>query len=337
MNKSRSKIRQANCDVQKLESRKDETSERTTSTVKKRRSFNTLMRLKNRHSPVESDEPSTSNESEKKTSRHSYPSNIGKFDRQRSSSHQLTRTRSYSLQQTVELSHVRDSNVSVVSPNTSRASQGLFRTRRSVSPSLNQIRYSNDNVQVASEQHAVDGIMAGNKSETATSRADSFPPRSALRRSSGNSNKTKRQVKIEEEIVVKSDSFSDISKINGHVLSNGYQPTPHETTNANSQSETQNNLINERSQPNDSKPESTPVSRLEGEPIVHREDDEVEKAVDASPCGRFLKFAEEIGRGSFKTVYKALDTETGVSVAWCELQVSYFFFSYHSQDHVKRS
>lgn len=36
---------------------------------------------------------------------------------------------------------------------------------------------------------------------------------------------------------------------------------------------------------------------------------------------RFLKFEEEIGRGSFKTVYRGLDTQTGVAVAWCELQV----------------
>ena len=47
-----------------------------------------------------------------------------------------------------------------------------------------------------------------------------------------------------------------------------------------------------------------------------------EKAVAHSPDNRFLKFDIEIGRGSFKTVYKALDTELGVSVAWCELQVS---------------
>lgn len=47
-----------------------------------------------------------------------------------------------------------------------------------------------------------------------------------------------------------------------------------------------------------------------------------EKAVSASPDGRFLKFDIEVGRGSFKTVYKGLDTETGVAVAWCELQVS---------------
>lgn len=45
------------------------------------------------------------------------------------------------------------------------------------------------------------------------------------------------------------------------------------------------------------------------------------KAVGFSPDGRFLKFDIEIGRGSFKTVYKGLDTETTVEVAWCELQV----------------
>ena len=47
-----------------------------------------------------------------------------------------------------------------------------------------------------------------------------------------------------------------------------------------------------------------------------------EKAVAYSPDQRFLKYDIEIGRGSFKTVYKGLDTETGVAIAWCELQVS---------------
>lgn len=50
------------------------------------------------------------------------------------------------------------------------------------------------------------------------------------------------------------------------------------------------------------------------------QDDDEEKAIGVSPDGRFLKFEEEIGRGSFKTVYRGLDTQTGVSVAWCELQ-----------------
>ncbi|XP_033889596.3 serine/threonine-protein kinase WNK1 isoform X4 [Acipenser ruthenus] len=51
------------------------------------------------------------------------------------------------------------------------------------------------------------------------------------------------------------------------------------------------------------------------------DNEEVEtKAVGTSPDGRFLKFDIEIGQGSFKTVYKGLDTETTVEVAWCELQ-----------------
>ncbi|XP_066554605.1 serine/threonine-protein kinase WNK4 isoform X2 [Amia ocellicauda] len=51
------------------------------------------------------------------------------------------------------------------------------------------------------------------------------------------------------------------------------------------------------------------------------EKEEIEtKAVATSPDGRYLKFNIEIGRGSFKTVYKGLDTETTVEVAWCELQ-----------------
>ncbi|XP_016378733.1 serine/threonine-protein kinase WNK1-like isoform X2 [Sinocyclocheilus rhinocerous] len=51
------------------------------------------------------------------------------------------------------------------------------------------------------------------------------------------------------------------------------------------------------------------------------DNEEVEtNAVGTSPDGRFLKFDIEIGRGSFKTVYNGLDTETTVEVAWCELQ-----------------
>lgn len=51
-------------------------------------------------------------------------------------------------------------------------------------------------------------------------------------------------------------------------------------------------------------------------------DDEKEETVAVSPNGRFLKFDVNIGRGSFKTVFKGLDTETGVHVAWCELEVN---------------
>ncbi|KAG9469853.1 hypothetical protein GDO78_019531 [Eleutherodactylus coqui] len=62
-------------------------------------------------------------------------------------------------------------------------------------------------------------------------------------------------------------------------------------------------------------PRSVPEER------VPDDNEELEtKAVGFSPDGRFLKFDIEIGRGSFKTVYKGLDTETTVEVAWCELQ-----------------
>ncbi|XP_037544510.1 serine/threonine-protein kinase WNK4 [Nematolebias whitei] len=65
----------------------------------------------------------------------------------------------------------------------------------------------------------------------------------------------------------------------------------------------------------DSIQEALPWQRKEEE-----HDDEETKAVASSPDGRFLKFNIEIGRGSFKTVYRGLDTETTVEVAWCELQ-----------------
>ncbi|XP_058422065.1 serine/threonine-protein kinase WNK2 isoform X3 [Diceros bicornis minor] len=56
------------------------------------------------------------------------------------------------------------------------------------------------------------------------------------------------------------------------------------------------------------------------EPEEEKDDEDDLKAVATSLDGRFLKFDIELGRGSFKTVYKGLDTETWVEVAWCELQ-----------------
>ena len=64
------------------------------------------------------------------------------------------------------------------------------------------------------------------------------------------------------------------------------------------------------------------------EELTETEDNDEEKtemevkAIATSPDGRFLKFDDEVGRGTFKTVWKGLDTDTGVAVAWCELQVS---------------
>ncbi|XP_061570481.1 serine/threonine-protein kinase WNK1 isoform X9 [Cololabis saira] len=76
--------------------------------------------------------------------------------------------------------------------------------------------------------------------------------------------------------------------------------------------------------PTEEKDKEIAKARAEQREVEKRVQDEIEeaetKAVGTSPDGRFLKFDIEIGRGSFKTVYKGLDTETTVEVAWCELQ-----------------
>ncbi|ERE63820.1 serine/threonine-protein kinase WNK3-like protein [Cricetulus griseus] len=70
---------------------------------------------------------------------------------------------------------------------------------------------------------------------------------------------------------------------------------------------------------------SKATSESSKDSVKEKNDKEMEeeaemKAVATSPSGRFLKFDIELGRGAFKTVYKGLDTETWVEVAWCELQ-----------------
>uniref|UniRef100_A0A8C4NF05 non-specific serine/threonine protein kinase n=1 Tax=Eptatretus burgeri TaxID=7764 RepID=A0A8C4NF05_EPTBU len=71
-------------------------------------------------------------------------------------------------------------------------------------------------------------------------------------------------------------------------------------------------------------PEEEKIVPQKGSSLPGNEDEEEEednmKAVATSPDGRFLKFDIELGRGAFKTVYKGLDSEAGVEVAWCELQ-----------------
>ncbi|KAM8966077.1 LOW QUALITY PROTEIN: serine/threonine-protein kinase WNK3 [Sarcophilus harrisii] len=66
---------------------------------------------------------------------------------------------------------------------------------------------------------------------------------------------------------------------------------------------------------------SKPISETSKEKSEKEIEEEAEmKAVATSPSGRFLEFDIELGRGAFKTVFKGLDTETWVEVAWCELQ-----------------
>ena len=83
-----------------------------------------------------------------------------------------------------------------------------------------------------------------------------------------------------------------------------------------------NNIVNQQQRNTNSNDLSSGTGDSNSESNKESEDeagDEAETARDTSPDGRFLKF-EEIGRGSFKTVYKGLDSRDGVAVAWCELQ-----------------
>lgn len=62
--------------------------------------------------------------------------------------------------------------------------------------------------------------------------------------------------------------------------------------------------------------------KFEAQRILQEADEKLEEddePVGVSPCGRFIKYEKEVGRGSFKTVYRGWDTQTGVAVAWCEL------------------
>ncbi|XP_050081121.1 uncharacterized protein LOC126568649 [Anopheles maculipalpis] len=61
------------------------------------------------------------------------------------------------------------------------------------------------------------------------------------------------------------------------------------------------------------------LEKFEEQRKQQKKEDDEDEAIGISPCGRFLKYDKEVGRGSFKTVYRGLDTQTGVAVAWCEL------------------
>ncbi|CAB3232975.1 unnamed protein product [Arctia plantaginis] len=61
------------------------------------------------------------------------------------------------------------------------------------------------------------------------------------------------------------------------------------------------------------------LEKLEQKEKEKQDNEDEEEPIGVSPCGRFFKYDKEVGRGSFKTVYHGLDTQTGVAVAWCEL------------------
>jgi WNK lysine deficient protein kinase len=62
--------------------------------------------------------------------------------------------------------------------------------------------------------------------------------------------------------------------------------------------------------------ESSSESDDEQEQDEIQADQDPTAIVEVSPKGRFNRFNEELGRGAYKIVYKAADTETGREVAW---------------------
>uniref|UniRef100_A0A061SAT0 non-specific serine/threonine protein kinase n=1 Tax=Tetraselmis sp. GSL018 TaxID=582737 RepID=A0A061SAT0_9CHLO len=51
------------------------------------------------------------------------------------------------------------------------------------------------------------------------------------------------------------------------------------------------------------------------------------QVVEKDPSGRYSRFNEILGRGAFKTVYKAFDDEEGIEVAWNQVRASDFVSS----------
>lgn len=55
-------------------------------------------------------------------------------------------------------------------------------------------------------------------------------------------------------------------------------------------------------------------------PEEEEEDEELEQPQETDPSGRFVRLAEVLGAGAFKTVYKGVDLEKGTEVAWNKLR-----------------
>lgn len=55
--------------------------------------------------------------------------------------------------------------------------------------------------------------------------------------------------------------------------------------------------------------------------MVSKSEAEVGEAVEKDPTGRYVRSDEVLGRGAFKTVYKAFDEVNGIEVAWNQVNI----------------
>lgn len=51
-------------------------------------------------------------------------------------------------------------------------------------------------------------------------------------------------------------------------------------------------------------------------------DDDDSEFVESDPTGRYGRYREMLGRGAFKTVYRAFDELEGIEVAWNQIKLS---------------
>jgi len=67
------------------------------------------------------------------------------------------------------------------------------------------------------------------------------------------------------------------------------------------------------------------MSHIEHSSITSDEEEyEDDKVVETDPNGRYVRFEHKLGSGAFKTVYRALDTERGIEVAWNQVMIDRF-------------
>ncbi|KAJ3415306.1 Serine/threonine-protein kinase wnk1 [Chytridiales sp. JEL 0842] len=76
-------------------------------------------------------------------------------------------------------------------------------------------------------------------------------------------------------------------------------------------------------------PQTNPSSAFQHQAVANQdledrdEDDEENRVVETDPSGRFARYAECLGKGAYKEVFKAFDEEEGVEVAWNQLRVDH--------------
>lgn len=230
-----------------------------------------------------------------------------------------------------------------------RAIETIKRTRTNSLPSEPQHIHSESDLRDSSDNR-LHVVKENNEPSCSSSKLDSSVPRkkesSIAQKSDSKGKKLKKSVTIDETTTVveigdlgekitgkPTEQVNHLKKCTEKKVSNSSDssellvsstdPKKDDDNEKKSEEKDSKRDTDRSSEKRDSDPEKK--DEEEKKESSEKKDEVEEKAVSQSENGRFFKFDIEIGRGSFKTVYKGLDTDTGVAVAWCELQVIFFF------------